>query len=114
MAVTIATLRARYPGVFDSVDDTALTMAVDEAIAQVNRSAYDTDALADIATLYLAAHFGMSVKSSIAGIKSATVGAVQVQFSDAAGDLSSTTYGVQYEEFLKRQIIPFVVAGGSL
>lgn len=115
MAVTIAELTARFPGVFDALGVGA-QLAIDEAILRVNRAAFGRKA--DMATLYLAAHLASGMKPSAAAgaATGGTVGRVTINFAAAAAgadDYDSSIYGRLYKALINSTIVGFRVARGG-
>lgn len=84
MSCTPASLRARFPGVFDSVAEAALQGACDEAELTVNRKRLGSRA--DMAVLYFAAHLAESTKPGrVSGAISQSAGSMSISFGRPGG-----------------------------
>jgi hypothetical protein len=113
MAVTPASIKARYPE-FVSVSDDRVQVFIDEATLQVNPSFFN--AATDLATTKLTAHIMSRAitqeedggSSDLGNIADMRLGQSQVSFDSALIERSadneylSTPYGVEYYALLRR------------
>lgn len=108
--IDAATIRLRFPGVFDApgVSDASLNGAIVAATQQINPVAFGV--LADEATLYLACHIAETTKIGRAGgLQRAEAGFVKMDYGPGGGQYGSSFMAL-YKDLLKRTVCPVGLA----
>ncbi|MCW8965422.1 MAG: DUF4054 domain-containing protein [Candidatus Pacearchaeota archaeon] len=124
--ITPSELQAKFPGVFDSLSDATIQLAIDEAVLNISESIWGD--YYNLGLFYLTAHILVSTTPTALGglagaagsVTSQRAGGVSVSFAAASpggsaiSNFSSTGFGQTYQEYMRKlQCGPLAVEPAS-